>query len=123
MRPGLLFVDAPGGRSLAGARCRACGAVTFPVRAHCPACLEESVEVHPLSRRGRLYAFTTAEVGVPGLEPPYSFGFVDLPEGVRVFSLLAGAGVELTPGMTVELVVLDDDAGYRFVPATTPAHG
>lgn len=123
MRTDRLLVDTPAGRALAGVRCRACGTVSFPARTHCPACLEERVEVQPLARRGRLFSFTTAEVGVPGLEAPYAFGFVDLPEGIRVFSLLERAS-ELREGMAVDLVVLGGDAGYRFVPAaTSPAGG
>ncbi len=118
MKSERLFVDTPAGRALAGVRCGACGTISFPVRQHCPACLDERVEVQPLARHGRLFAFTTAEVGMPGLEPPYAFGFVDLPEGVRVFSLLE-RGSELRAGMTVDLVVPDGEPRYRFAPAVT----
>ena len=116
MKTARLLVDTPAGRALAGIRCRACGRITFPVRSHCPACLGGSVDVQPLARRGRLFAFSTAEVGLPGLDPPYAFGFVDLPEGIRVFSLLERRA-ELMEGMAMDLVVLDGDAGYRFAPA------
>lgn len=115
-----LFVDTPQGGALAGLRCRACGRVSFPARPHCPHCLEEArVERTPLSRRGRLFAFTTAEVGVPSIEAPYAFGFVDLPEGVRVFALLdAGPSREaLAEGAEMEIVVPADGQRYRFVPA------
>ncbi len=117
-----LFVDTPEGGTLAGLRCHACGRVSFPARAHCPHCLEETrVERTPLSRRGRLFALTTAEVGVPSIETPYSFGFVDLPEGVRVFALLGpnAASPELTEGAEMEIVVPADGELYRFVPAGT----
>ncbi len=117
-----LFVDTPDGGTLAGTRCHACGRVSFPARAHCPHCLEESrVERTALSRRGRLFTFTTAEVGVPSIEAPYRFGFVDLPEGVRVFALLdpkTPAG-ELTEGAEMEIVVPADGPLYRFVPVGT----
>jgi len=117
-----LFVDTPEGGTLAGLRCHACGRVSFPARAHCPHCLEETrVERTPLSRRGRLFALTTAEVGVPSIETTYSFGFVDLPEGVRVFALLGpnAASPELTEGAEMEIVVPADGELYRFVPAGT----
>lgn len=117
-----LFVDTPHGGTLAGTRCHACGRVSFPARAHCPHCLEEArVERTALSRRGRLFAFTTAEVGVPSIEAPYRFGFVDLAEGVRVFALLGAKAppAELAEGDEMEIVVPADGSLYRFVPAGT----
>jgi uncharacterized OB-fold protein len=114
-----LFVDTPGGGRLAGLQCRACGRTSFPVRPHCPYCLEETeVEPTALSPRGRLFAFTIAEVGVPAIEAPYAFGFVDLPEGVRVFALLdAGRSPEhVAEGAEMEVVVPAEGEMYRFVP-------
>jgi uncharacterized protein len=112
-----LFVETAGGPTLGGLACHACGRVSFPARRHCPYCLETArVEVTPLSRRGRLFAFTTAEVGVPTIDAPYAFGFVDLPEGVRVFSLLQAppAPEELAEGAPVEIVVPGEGTLYRF---------
>ena len=41
-----------------------------------------------LSRRGKLYSYTTAHMPSTHFEPPYAIGFVDLPEGPRVFAPL-----------------------------------
>lgn len=83
-----------------------------------------------LSRRGVLYAFTTIFVASPGFEPPYAAGFIDLPEGIRVFSTITGIdpqGAGLSEGMEMELVTykIKEDAegndiiGYKFRPATS----
>ncbi len=109
-----LVIDTPAGPALAGTFCRACGKVSFPARPHCPSCLEdEQVERRALARRGRLFAYTTAEVGVPSIEAPYSFGFVDLPDGLRIFTLLDARGAALREGTEMELVV-SEGGGYRF---------
>ncbi len=109
-----LVIDTPAGPALAGTFCGACGKLTFPARPHCASCLEDKqVEIRPLARRGRLFAFTTAEVGVPSIEAPYSFGFVDLPEGLRIFTLLDARGTALREGTEMELVV-SEGGGYRF---------
>lgn len=42
----------------------------------------------PLSRHGELHCYTIARAAPEGFVPPYAFGRVVLPEGVRVFSIL-----------------------------------
>jgi uncharacterized OB-fold protein len=77
-----------------------------------------------LSRRGRLYTFTIAETGPPGFDVPYAFGYVDLPEGVRVFAPLTDCEYDrLEIGMELELVlgkIRQEDGveviGYKFRP-------
>ncbi len=110
-----LLIDTPAGPALAGTFCASCGTLSFPARPHCPSCLDDGrVEVRPLSRRGRLFSYTTAEVGVPAIEAPYSFGFVDLPEGLRIFALLDPCGAPLREGLEMELTIPDGVTGYRF---------
>ncbi len=43
-----------------------------------------------LSRRGKLYSYSIIHVNTPGFKAPYAVGYVDLPEGPRVFGHLDG---------------------------------
>src|SRR3990172_3807969 len=98
------FLETPDGIRLAATRCGACGKIRFPKGDSCPNCLEtEQLETVPLSSQGRLYSFTISHVGREFIQAPYAFGFVDLPEGVRIFSIL-NSTEGLAEDMIVELV-------------------
>jgi uncharacterized OB-fold protein len=86
---------------LLGSRCPQCGRVWFPRLRLCPDCLAEA-EPQPLGPRGVLYSFSVVHVGPKGLKTPYAVGYVDLPEGVRVFAHLEAEGGALRPGMEME---------------------
>ncbi len=112
---------------LIGSRCKACGKTAFPKRAICSECFSEELELIPLSRKGKLYTFTIIGYPPPGVEAPYAIGYVDLPEGVRVFSILVDWEKEnLRLGMDVELVIgrfKEDKEGnevltYKFRPVS-----
>lgn len=104
--PDLLEVPADGGPPyLKGYRCRACGQLDFPKLSPCPNCWGEEFDVVPLSRRGKLYSFSDIYVGQAGMKPPYSFGYVDLPEDLRIFAQLEGAPGSFMCDEEVELVV------------------
>ena len=48
---------------------------------------------HPLSSRGKLYSYTIVEresLAPKGFTVPYAYGYVDLPEGVRVLGKIIG---------------------------------
>ena len=84
-----IVAEGPEGETLAGNRCRACGQVFFPKADKvCLNCLEGPLEALPLSRKGKLCSYTVVHMPASGFQPPYAVGFVDLPEGVRVFSPL-----------------------------------
>jgi uncharacterized OB-fold protein len=106
------------GSTLAGSRCRDCDRTFFPVKDFCPACLKtEPLEVIGLSRSGTLYSFTVAHTGPAGFDPPYALGYVDLPEGLRIFSMLVDCEPfeeRLRIGQQMELVRVGDE--YRFRP-------
>jgi uncharacterized OB-fold protein len=81
-----------------------------------------------LSKIGTLYSYTTVFQGKPNFNAPYSVGFVDLKEGVRIFApLLDVAPEDLRIGMEMELVFrpMDWVAGqeeswvYGFKPRTS----
>ncbi len=104
--PDLLEVPADGGEPyLKGYRCRACGQLDFPKLSPCPNCWGEDFEVVALSRRGKLYSFSDIYVGQAGMKPPYSFGYIDLPENLRIFAQLDGPPNSFQCDDPVELAV------------------
>ena len=88
---------------LIGSRCAACGIVTFPAQDSCPRCASTEMAEHLLSRRGRLWAWTTQEFPPP--TPPYAGPRVRLravrgghPLGLKVaMSLALGPRAEMPP--------------------------
>ncbi len=111
---------------LIGSQCQRCQRYYFPKRLICPDCLEVgTMQEKPLSRRGKLYSYYLGTVAPAGIKPPYAAGWIDLPEGVRVFGVLVGFEPKeenLKLGMEVELVLekLTEDGQeglvYRFHP-------
>ena len=112
--------------SLIGSKCTICGEIFFPKRHICPSCFQEGTfeKIH-LSRRGELYTFCVLERGPIGFEPPYALGYIDLPEGLRIYSILTESDRnKLQIGMEMELVIEsirktaegEDIIGYKFKP-------
>ena len=116
--------DAP---QLIGSRCNACGIVTFPAQDSCPRCASTDMSEHLLSRRGRLWAWTTQHFPPPS--PPYSgpsgkafvpfgVGYVELAD-VKVETRLTESDPDrLEIGMEMELVLVPfrtDDDGNEVV--------
>ena len=90
--PDLLEVPKDGALPyLKGYRCKHCGQLDFPKLSPCPNCWHDEFEVVPLSRTGLLYSVSDIYVGQAGLPTPYVFGYVDLPENLRIFAQLEGA--------------------------------
>lgn len=76
---------------LVGGRCAGCGKVFFPRFSTCPSCAaRKSMAEVRLSRRGKLYSYSIIHVDTPGFKAPYAVGYVDLPEGPRVFGHVDG---------------------------------
>ena len=134
IREGIFVLPAGSGEkaSLLGSRCKACGRVFFPPRHVCPQCFSDEFDSVRLSRVGKLYTFSIVRYAPPGLTAPYAVGYVDLPEGVRVFSILADWDQgTLDIGMDVELIIdtfrVDEDGKeiltYKFRPVRQPAGG
>lgn len=109
-----LFTEVDGERRLAGSRCEQCREITFPASAACAACGSDQTQPLALSTRGTLWNFTTQGFApkAPYIGPadpetfePYGLGYVELPEGVIVQTLLTEADpARLSIGMTMELV-------------------
>ncbi len=110
---------------LLATRCKSCGKIFFPPRVGCLSCFKEEMEEVPLSQRGKIYAFTIVRRGeLPGFKTPYALAFIDLPEGVRVFSQITEGIESLKIGQEVELCIAkirEDESGsevmgYKFRP-------
>jgi uncharacterized OB-fold protein len=112
---------------LQGSRCGHCGALAFPARAVCATCRRTGQEPIPLGSTGRLYTYAIVRQAPKGFPTPYVIGYVDLDEGVRVFTrVLSEPGQELRLNMPMSLTTftLSDGTGagsvvaYAFRPAT-----
>jgi len=73
---------------LVGSKCKKCGKIHFPRKSICSECLNEDIEEVKLSRKGKLFAYTIIYVGPLMDRVPYALGYIELPEGVKIFSLL-----------------------------------
>ena len=100
---------------LQGSRCQHCGETSLGRKALCPNCGRDSVTAIPLSTRGTLWTFTVVRHRPPGNyrgpEPfvPFGLGLVELPDGVRVLSVLDCPTEHLRVGLTM-----------RFRPSVRP---
>ncbi len=92
-----LRVTSDGSARLIGTRCGDCGALAFPPAQVCSECLSEDLGEIELSDRGSLYAFSLVHVAPKGWNTPYIAGYVDLPEGVRVFGHIVNADAATLP--------------------------
>lgn len=107
---------------LLASRCTTCGQIYFPPMITCTECGGESIEVIPLSRRGKLYTYTISYMDAMHAKAPYAMGYVEMPEGVRLLTLLEDwQGKALKVGMDVELILgilwTEDEKeifGYKF---------
>lgn len=88
---------------LLGTRCEDCGEHFFPKRAVCAKCLSERTVDAELGPRGTLYSFTFVHFPLFGSmkveHVGYGVGQVDLPEGPRIQTPLAGKQDEFRVGM------------------------
>ncbi len=105
---------------LLGSRCRECATIYFPPRAICARCMKEGVlDALPLSRRGTLYTYTVIRQAPPRYPVPYAVGYVDLPEGVRVFAQMEGwQARELRLGEEMEIsfeTIRKDEQGHELI--------
>lgn len=104
--PDLLEAPADGSAPyLKGYRCKKCGQLDFPKLSPCPSCWGEEFDVMPLSRQGKLYSFSDNFIGQAGMKTPYSFGYIDLPENLRIFAQLEGEPGSFRCDEEVELTV------------------
>jgi uncharacterized protein len=97
-------------------RCTACGLLRHPPRPMCPSCRSFDWDAQEASGRGTIYSFVIHHhPPLPGFALPLTIVLVELVEGVRLISNLAGAdhaAVEI--GAEVEVVFSEtvDDVRY-----------
>lgn len=119
-----IFRQTPAGGVLVGSRCGGCGQVHFPAVTLCLGCLGEEVREIELGREGELFCETTVHMATANFSPPFSVGYVKLPEGVKLFTPLRpvpGRAFRVGMKMELELVPLWSEEGkevisYRFFP-------
>ena len=90
---------------LTGYRCKSCGNLDFPKPTICLKCWGEDFDVVPLSRTGVLYSVSDIFIGQAGMKTPYIFGYVDLPENLRILAQIEGEVGTLKCEDKVELTV------------------
>ncbi len=117
-----LFSIAEGNPYLIGTTCSKCNATFFPPRKICASCFEEGLQEIALSSRGVLRTYSIIHQAPPKYKTPYAIGFIDLAEGVTVFSQLLHPE-KLSVGAQMEMVIdvlrQEDDIaiiGYKFKP-------
>jgi uncharacterized OB-fold protein len=121
-----LIEEVNGRWELVGYKCRQCGQIIFPKREVCLNCLSQDLDRLNLSRKGKLYSFTIVHMPSEHFQPPYAIGWIELPEGIRIFSQIRGwQDHPLKTGMDMELAIekLWDEGekeviGYTFRPST-----
>ena len=111
-------IEEDGRPTLIGSECADCATRVFPPAVLCPECMGEDLSPVALGRSGRLYSYCTVHVAPRGWSVPYIAGYVDLPEGVRVFTHVVDAAErQLSMEMEVELttaVLGTDGDGAAF---------
>ena len=82
------FSEGKEGLALIASKCEACDSVFFPEKRVCPKCFEGHLRQVLLSKQGKLHTYALSVMGPAELEKPYMMGFIDLPEGIRLYSLI-----------------------------------
>lgn len=91
---------------LIGSRCPKCGKHAFPSSTFCDQCGERTgQEPVKLSTKGILYSFSEIYVAPKAFRTPYVVGYIDLPEGVRVFGQVEHEASELRIDEEVQVVL------------------
>jgi uncharacterized protein len=123
------FKDFGEGPVLTGTRCVRCTKVFFPPKLVCPACFDGILEEVPLSRKGTIHTVTQSIMGPTDMEKPFIMGLVDLPEGIKLFSLITGSRYgddDIRIGAPVEMVIgkiKRDEEGYDVISYSFRAAG
>ena len=105
-------------------KCSSCGKVYFPKLEFCANCFSTELAEIALSRRGKLFTYTTTHMPSIHFEAPYANGLIDLKEGARIFApLVIMDDKPFEVGMEMELIIdtlWEEDekefVGFKFSP-------
>jgi uncharacterized OB-fold protein len=112
-----------------GNKCSKCGKISFPIVELCPFCSSKEGERLPLSTVGKLFSYSITRVPVGPYKPPIIAGYVDLPEGTRVFGQICTEVEDVKTGIQVKVktgvIWTEKDGtdvlGYYYVPCEKEA--
>lgn len=130
------FKETAEGLVLVGSKCKDCGKIFFPKKEYlCPECFkEDTLEEYLLGKQGKLHSYAVVYKGPPEFPSPYAFAWIELPEGIKLFSILADwepAEKALKINMEMEMVIdklktiqteqgKEELIGYKFRPGQKP---
>ena len=106
-------------------RCSDCGFYRFPPSILCPRCMGTNHEWTKASGKARVFSWQiTQQPFYPAWDPPYNVAIVELEEGPRMHTNIAGCKNEdIYAGMLLELFFekIEDSDMYlpKFKPAAT----
>ncbi len=109
------FVDYLQKGKIMTTKCKKCGKVFFPPKAHCPNCISSDVEWLEITGDGKLLTFTVVNYGPSGFEndAPYTLGIAEFNEGVKILGRVSKTikPNDIKTGMKVTLapVKLDNE--------------
>ena len=121
VKEGLFEAGADGSARLICGHCAACGRHHFPRAAVCPYCSADDCGERRLGPCASIWLHTTVTNRPRGYRGavPFGFGVVELPEGLRVISLLAETDAARRrfgqPGRLVVHPLHRDDDGRQVV--------
>jgi len=107
-----------------GNLCKDCGKTSYPAVELCTFCSSENLEKVALSTVGTLFSFSVTRVPVGPYKPPIIGGYIDLPEGTRIFGQIHADLETVRNGMKLKVETgtlwTEKDGtevvGYYYVP-------
>jgi uncharacterized OB-fold protein len=105
-------------------KCNNCKHLLPPLTVTCQYCFSTDLEPLPLGKRGKLFAFTTNNLDSAHFKAPFTTGYIEFPEGFRIFSVLEKIdGKPFQIGTEMEMVIRklwdqgeNEVIGYKFRP-------
>jgi len=126
--PSRYWREIPQRYRLEAAKCKKCGAISFPPRLVCPECKAREFESITLADKGKIITYTIIRVAPQPFvdQTPYAVGIVELDDGVRLTGQIVDFNFEdLKTGSRVRIefrkIYQEGEAGviyygYKFVP-------
>ena len=120
-------------KKMMGAKCKKCGAISFPPRPVCQSCHSLDAEWMEMSGRGKLAAYTAVSVCLSamleegfGRNNPNCFGVVELEEGPNVGARILGVDtmkpeeIKIGTPLKLEFVEREQEEGRQTYLGFTP---